>query len=194
MILCNLQNILADKRTNISKVSRETGISRTTLTSLCSNTCQGVQLETVNTLCRYLDIGVEQLFLFSKYDLYVRSGLPYLEIEKIPKEELGEIRIIIQYSEQKVECKINADLYIHYEKNYINWIDVELSFQDPDDFTGYKEEITAQNRLLHKMLSELHPAFKTWLRNEIEFVLCNEYDLYVADGYEITIDFPQEFK
>ena len=73
MILCNLLSLLAEKRINISKASRDTGISRTTLTSLCTNTCQGVQLDTVNTLCKYLDVGIEQLFLLSKYDFQIFS-------------------------------------------------------------------------------------------------------------------------
>lgn len=41
MILTNLKVLLAERNLSISKVSNDTGISRTTLTALSSNNCKG---------------------------------------------------------------------------------------------------------------------------------------------------------
>jgi len=62
MIRCNLAVLLAERHVKISSVSADTGISRTTLTSLYKNASKGVQLSTVDTLCRYLNVEVGDLF------------------------------------------------------------------------------------------------------------------------------------
>lgn len=57
MILCNLPVLLAERKLRISKVTADTGISRTTLTAMYYGTGVGVQFETLDKLCIYL--GVE---------------------------------------------------------------------------------------------------------------------------------------
>jgi DNA-binding Xre family transcriptional regulator len=188
MILCNLQNLLAEKRTNISKVSRDTGISRTTLTSLYSNISQGVQLETVNTLCKYFDIGIEKFFLFSKYDIYVKSNMPYFEIEKFPTSVSGSVSFSISYYGVMKKCNLSCVQYFHYDKNYIKLIESELEFYDEDQSTDIEEE----NRILKKVFSELQPMFKQQLKNEIEDTIHSNYDVYFIDGYERNVEFPEE--
>ena len=61
MLRCNLSIILAEKNLKITKVSNDTGISRTTLTALCNNTSQGIQFDTLNTLCSYLNVKPNEL-------------------------------------------------------------------------------------------------------------------------------------
>lgn len=69
MIRCNLSVVLAERGLKITKVSQDTGISRTTLTSLCSNASQGIQFDTLNKLCLYLKINPEKLISFVPYQL-----------------------------------------------------------------------------------------------------------------------------
>lgn len=61
MIHCNLAALLAERRLKITKVFQDTGISRTTLTSLAYGHAQGIQFDTMNTLCSYLRVGLEDL-------------------------------------------------------------------------------------------------------------------------------------
>lgn len=190
MILCNLSNVLAEKRSNISKVSRDTHISRTTLTSLYNNNCQGIQFDTVNTLCQYFDIEPSQLFLYSKYDIRVRSDMPYLEIEKFPSVEQGEYNIFINYAGREVKCGISSTIYFHYEKNFINEVEAKFEFWEED----VNPDVVEENRVLRKVLSELNAPFKVWLRHEIENQIALDYDTMLVDGYWLTIDYPQEFK
>ena len=46
MIACNLSVLLAERNLKISQVSKATGISRTTLTSLALNNAKGIQFDT----------------------------------------------------------------------------------------------------------------------------------------------------
>ena len=63
MIHCNLATLLAQRNLKISKVFQDTGISRTTLTALAYNHAQGIQFDTLNTLCTYLNVTAEDLIM-----------------------------------------------------------------------------------------------------------------------------------
>ena len=68
MILCNLAGIMGERRLKISKVAADTGISRTTLTALYYDFGKGIQFETANALCEYLEIDMGELFIFVPFD------------------------------------------------------------------------------------------------------------------------------
>lgn len=68
MIRCNLSVLLAERNLKITKVSNDTGISRTTLTALCKNHSQGIQFDTMNILCKYLKVAPAQLICYIPYD------------------------------------------------------------------------------------------------------------------------------
>lgn len=62
MIKCHLSRILGERKQKIAEVSRETGINRNTLHRLYNETATRVELDVIETLCRYLDIQVGELF------------------------------------------------------------------------------------------------------------------------------------
>ena len=64
VVYCNLSVLLAERHLKISKVSADTGISRTTLTVLAFNRWQGIRSDTIDTLCEYLDISVGDLLVY----------------------------------------------------------------------------------------------------------------------------------
>jgi putative transcriptional regulator len=66
MIKCHLSKILGEQRLKISDVSRETGIDRGTLTRMYYETLRRVDLATINTLCEYLSISVNDLLEYKK--------------------------------------------------------------------------------------------------------------------------------
>ena len=62
MITCNLSEILGRKKLKVSKLCRETGINRGTADRLYYDTAQRVDLDVVETLCKYLSCSLEELF------------------------------------------------------------------------------------------------------------------------------------
>lgn len=70
MIFCNLKMLLSARNLRISRVANDTGISRTTLTSLSQNDLKGVQLTTLDTLCQYLEINPKQFFEYHPFTFY----------------------------------------------------------------------------------------------------------------------------
>lgn len=69
MIKSNLKVILAENNLRVSKVANDTGISRTTLTALSENHSKGIQLDTMNKLCKYLKILPSDLFVYAPVDI-----------------------------------------------------------------------------------------------------------------------------
>ena len=81
MIVCNLSTIMAKHKIKISKLSADTGISRTTLTALYYGSGKGIQFDTADTLCIYFGIGLEELFTvlpftISVQDCYISTNTP----------------------------------------------------------------------------------------------------------------------
>jgi putative transcriptional regulator len=57
----NFSTILGSKLISVSKVHRETGISRTTLTNLYYRRSKNVSINTLKTLCDYLNVSLSEL-------------------------------------------------------------------------------------------------------------------------------------
>lgn len=69
MIASNLSTILGEKRIKISKVIKDTKISRPTLTALYYNNSKGINFDTLNTLCNYLQVSVNDILFFYPVDI-----------------------------------------------------------------------------------------------------------------------------
>lgn len=67
-MVSNLRRLMFDRYTNISTVSRETGISRTTLTALCKGTGSGISFAVLEKLCAYFKCGVGDLLVLVESD------------------------------------------------------------------------------------------------------------------------------
>lgn len=80
MIKNNLAVLMAERNIKASKISAETGISRSTLNSISNNSSKMIQLETINSLCQYLNITPNDFFDFIPFDVSFQS-----EISEEPK-------------------------------------------------------------------------------------------------------------
>lgn len=69
MILINFASILGKKRLRISKVITETKISRPTLTALYYNNSKGINFDTLDALCNYLQIQPGDLIKYYPVDV-----------------------------------------------------------------------------------------------------------------------------
>ena len=112
MIRSNLRSLLAQRGLTALKVSKDTGISRTTLSSLVQNNAQGIQFETLNTLSRYLRISPGELFLFVPFDI------EFGELDSTS----SELPFVLTDSRSRVrECNVVAD--IQMEEDFFDLVD-----------------------------------------------------------------------
>ncbi|MDH5302424.1 MAG: helix-turn-helix transcriptional regulator [Gammaproteobacteria bacterium] len=62
MIKCCLSRLMGERKLKISDVARDTGINRGTITRLYHETAVRIELDAMDTLCRYLGCEVSDLF------------------------------------------------------------------------------------------------------------------------------------
>ena len=110
MIKSNLNVKLAENNLKISKVYNDTGISRSTLTTLATGDPKGIQLETINTLCRYLDITPGELFIYAPIDITVSIT----DIEILKEDYSSSLNIESQRSIVN-KSRLNGTMYLNVE-------------------------------------------------------------------------------
>ena len=64
MIKCHLSRLMGERKMKISDVARDTGLHRNTITLLYQETATRIDLEAVDSLCRYFNVSVGDLFEF----------------------------------------------------------------------------------------------------------------------------------
>ncbi|MGE5443636.1 MAG: helix-turn-helix domain-containing protein, partial [Ignavibacteriales bacterium] len=62
MVKCNLSTILGQKRMTRRELIRKSDISYTSLKPFYDDTWKGVKRDTIDALCKALDVGVGDLF------------------------------------------------------------------------------------------------------------------------------------
>ena len=108
MLKNNLSTLLGERKLKITRVSKDTGISRTTLTALAQNDEKGIQLETLNTLFRYLDIEPNDFFDFNAFDY---SFDVYVENVKFSLDKAKDN--YCKYKLEHLELSIYLDVSIY---------------------------------------------------------------------------------
>ncbi|MGP1411509.1 MAG: helix-turn-helix domain-containing protein [Peptoanaerobacter stomatis] len=136
MIKCNLATLLAERGLKITKVSQDTGISRTTLTALSSNTSQGIQFDTINKLCQYLKTDINSFFIFHpsdiEYTLKTIEDIVYINLSITYKNQIYSVlmrthlREFTKESSTKYELTVSLvflDEFPEYYKDNIQTFD-----------------------------------------------------------------------
>lgn len=96
MIKSNLAVLMAQREMNISNLSKETGISRNTISSLYNNEAKGIQFETLNKLCDYFEVDVNDII--SKMYAHIR-------LDKITASDDNLVEIDIFLEVQDINTK-----------------------------------------------------------------------------------------
>lgn len=110
MIKNNFNTLLAERQLKITRVSNDTGISRTTLTALRQEMSKGVQLDTLNTLCNYFNITPGEFFDYVPYEF---------KINLIPADSTNNFfNVFINVYNNKEEKLNTFELYLSFHKDY----------------------------------------------------------------------------
>lgn len=130
MIESNLAVLLAARDLRISKVSADTGISRTTLTSLCNDYTGGIKFETLDTLCKYLKIEPGEFFNYTPYDY---------ALEIVPSDGFNVSDDIIEF-EYRINLYVIKDNY-RWNNKVLGYATVEkdVSMQKVNCFFEFDE-------------------------------------------------------
>ena len=89
MILCNLSNILEKRNMSIIELSKLTSISRISLSALANNKSSGINYETLDAICRSLQIKPNEFFL------YLPISINSLSIKQVNDSIIADISFMI---------------------------------------------------------------------------------------------------
>lgn len=174
MIRCNLAILLAERNLKITKVSKDTGISRTTLTSLSNNYSQGIQFETINTLCDYLKITPEQLINYIPIDIML-VGSETNTLKKYSSLNDNELSIILcfvtSYNNKSKDCKVLTKCYLNFDlEEQVNSIDIVLNLFTANDETQIDNSffVNSLKKLPVPFFNDLESDIISWLVSDIE--------------------------
>lgn len=196
MILCNLAILLAERHLKITKVSQDTGISRTTLTALANNYGKGLQFDTIDTLCLYLKTTPAQLISFAPVTI------DCIKVAVDSGDLSLEITMDVEMSGKKRSCIIIGDAFASYDKVVIDNLQIELGFIDEE--ANPDPDTKENNIILEKAFGMLSRIFiediaKTISQKIIESIdaispvyVDGEYykDYILSDGYSLSFSWP----
>lgn len=195
MIRNNLSLLLTERNLKITKVSNDTNISRTTLTALNQNDNKMIQMETINTLCKYLKVTPCDFFDYSPIDVTfafylgeiltsqkdLSEGAPF-EIETIGYINFTRFDTAVGSVEFNGRMTDIGPVEYITNDEYVYGYDVRLA--PASDLTTY--------------LKELSIAFQTQLKEEFAAFIKEQLEkediekkIDYSKSYGVTIKFEQ---
>lgn len=173
MIRCNLAILLAERNLKLTKVAKDTNISRTTLTYLSYNYSKGIQYDTLNTLCQYLHVTPNELIS------YVPTDIRVITIHR--DQDLLDIDLDITHNGITKQCNLYGHVYAYLDDpsksktNFPELLDIVIGLWDPIDNT----DIERENEFIISAFNSLPVSF----RSDIEDQLINEIIQTFVDEY-----------
>lgn len=168
MIYCNLSVLLAERQIKISKISEDTGISRTTITALALNHWQGVRSDTMNTLCKYLEVSVGDIFHFLPFDIEFLN----CDYDDVNKSAWIYFKCSLDTFEGEIGCYAYIDIedsHIPHGGRYGVILTVDIEEQDVEN-----PEQERENLILETIFTNLPHSVIINLENEIFSALVDE--------------------
>lgn len=182
MIKCNLAILLAERNLKITQVAKATNLSRTTLTYLANNYSQGIQLDTLNKLCLYLQVTPEQFFSYLPFEV----KLSYCQCNNDPIMIKFHFLTRAKTEETFVYGVIDADFFTFPSeddedemKTGATKLNVTIQLPSPGDTMDQHTEIETpcNNEILMKYFKQIPASF----RKDIELEILSNISDIVSD-------------
>lgn len=147
MIRNKLAELLAERQIKISRVANDVpNLSRNTITSTAQNSGKMIQLETINSLCQYLDISPSDFFEYLPFDVTFNLEITKADVYsdddsasniKVPN---GSINFDLYISVKSYNSKSFTFGYVGQNINDAYWndennnLEFKLTKDDDNDF------------------------------------------------------------
>lgn len=176
MVRCNLSVLLAERNLKITKVCKDTGISRTTLTYLANNYSKGIQYDTLNTLCTYLQVTPGELISFIPVDIFIA----YVHRTD---HELLEIEMEITINGTTKKCGLSGNAFLSFPSEDDPDIKNRSKPHSVDIYVGLwlplnipDKELEEENKFIISAFKQIPITFLKDLETEITNEVINDLD------------------
>ncbi|MEE6665606.1 helix-turn-helix transcriptional regulator [Limosilactobacillus fermentum] len=130
MIKNNLAALMGERGLKIADVYEQTGISKTTLTSIWGNSGKGIQYATLDKLCNFLEITPAEFFSYIPYSIETSDGRWRNYDNLIPKNSYL-FTLFVKSGRKTVGYHINAAFYVgNYSGSLLSLSEYDYQFME----------------------------------------------------------------
>lgn len=179
MIICTLNKLMEENDKTQSEVASKTGITRPTLLSLIRNDNQSIRYETINQLCKYFDVDMSELLVYSPVEVELKDIL----LDEVPitldleiTENNSSVAVSLIYDINGLEIEFDTNLIATKSSNSLTnsgkFIFNSLIYQDEwniletkgfkkDFIKHYNDSIDIESEIKQKLAdANLNTNFK----------------------------------
>lgn len=193
MIKSNLAIIMAEKKIKISELSRKTGISRVTLTSLYYNNSGGIQFDTLNNLCNFFNVKPADILVYYPFDYKIKDLFPNVdsvedfEIEYTINNKFFSCPLSLDFSiEKKIEPEDEGGGII------VTDVFLVVSLRDKWELLDNKVETSEESEHFEKFFKNLPSDIKNDIENYIISESLSDIPSYYCVDDDTNINFEWE--
>lgn len=200
MIRNNLAVLLAQKEVKISRMALDTGLSRTTLTSISQNESKRIDNETLNTILMYLQISPNQFFNFIPYDFDINIEVNNFVIKNTTSEqdsyenrecytlEAGDFDLFIKLDDKISERLPIYEFEIKLEEHY-NKIQIE-EVQEQVDYNTWETHIIDKGKFVFNLVSDdtTIEKFNMFILNKVSVEFQKEIQKTIEQKFKSLIN------
>ncbi len=172
MIRNRLAALMGERGLKITRVAKDTGISRNTITSIAQNDSEMIRMETINTLCKYLGVTPCEFYEYEPVDL--------------------DFSVYINCIEYKI-TEESTDVFTTEEVIEIEKIDMEVIMDENRNNQTKSFELSCSLIKTNKFGFTDSWLFDPGIDLKIEFEDVTERDIFVSETYnKINTSFHQD--
>lgn len=204
MIKNNFNELVAQRKLKITRISNDTGISRPTLNSLTRDDGKGIQYDTLNKLCNYFNVTPSEFFSYIPYDISFNfevideKGEVIKQGDKIEYTEKKRALLFINVFDNKGVKKHTFELLYYVLTTFNTTIDVNEEGGVFEEVKGNSSNVLLDREQFENVenefiafLKQLEVQWQTKIIEDIMYYLSNNINEKV-DGDFIScleIDF-----
>lgn len=205
MIRNRLNELMKIKKVRVKDLNEQLGISRATLVKIRENTATQMRYDTINKLCKYLNVTLNDFFEYTPMDISICSSTPPYEVEKI-KEANKKINnfSFLDFIDSQLTISVNSTQYHYYVEDceYMPDTLFLISFANPYElFEGAPESDLKEaypdalpTDELIKDWKSLPDGFQTMLEKRLYDNVRQSYKLSKTCKLIIAIDFLEDLE
>lgn len=189
MIINRLAVLLAQKKIKITQIAKDTGLSRTTLTTLSQNQSKRIDNETLNSLCNYLRITPDDFFEYTPLDFDVKVNIENITEKIDPNDGVNELSAVIQLI-LKINNYGRKVKTLQYSGKLTSFIENTEVLSSNVDFESEKTHQNNKNQYIKNASEIIKDSFLIpMVRKEIELVLTSTFVENLDEDVDINFSF-----
>ncbi|EAE8907826.1 XRE family transcriptional regulator [Listeria monocytogenes] len=206
MIINRLAILLAERKLNITNLSKETGISRPTLTQIAKNETRMIQLETINTICIQLGINPAEFFVYLPYDYEFETAIHFtifraslensiLDLDSLDMDFYIQLDVNINFKDSYHNIKASGSLTNFNLSNPSIEVEIRIDGNCKQLWTDYVENIPIGFKDIFdkEFKDEFERSLYCSLQNELMGSFGYKAESELTAAYELAFDYHKKF-